>query len=204
MARLKLKHSRYDPPVKKKKSREEKALDAWPEEKKRPAQRAVFLPEDEHLVKMIAMQGADDDEIAEMFGVDPKVFETWRRSYPSFNKALDAGRLAVDAKVTYKLYEQTQGFKYQEQTATPKGGIVTIEKFARPDTSAIKYWLENRRPDLWRSATTTRIGGSKEDGPVGLKVETRNDLIDAIVNMLHPKPDGANKPVKTANEQLKK
>jgi hypothetical protein len=169
----------------------------------RPEQEAVFLPSNEHLVKMIAMQGADDEEIARMFGVPYEHFRAWRKLYPSFNDALNEGRLSVDAEVTYALYKQTQGFEYDEQTATPKGGVVTVKKFARPDTSAQKYWLENRRPDLWRSASTTRVTGKDDDTPVGMKVETRNDLIDSIVNLIAPKPDGKSKPEKAGDSRPK-
>src|SRR4051812_7969281 len=125
MARLKLQHgSRKRIPAamvrmksKKRSSARDKARDsAWREQ---PPQEATFLPSNEHLVKMIAMQGADDAEIAKMFGVPYEHFKAWRKLYPSFNDALNAGRLSVDAEVTYALFKQTQGFEYSEQSATP-------------------------------------------------------------------------------------
>ncbi len=170
----------------------------------RPAQEAVFLPSNEHLVKMIAMQGADDEEIAAMFGVPYEHFRAWRKLYPSFNEALNAGRLSVDAEVTYALYKQTQGFEYEEQSATPKGGVVTVKKFARPDTSAQKYWLENRRPDLWRNVATSRVTGKDDESPVGVKVETRNELIDSIVSLIQPKADGKARPNTPENDRVKR
>lgn len=160
----------------------------------RPPQEGTFLPSNEHLVKMIAMQGADDEEIAKMFGVPYEHFKAWRKMYPSFNEALNEGRLGVDAEVTYSLYKNATGFEYTEETATPKGGIVKLKKYARPNGSDARYWLENRRPDLWRSQSTTRITGKDDDSPVGMKVETRNELIDAIVSMIAPKADGKSKP----------
>ncbi len=175
------------------KKRREKHRPAFEEQ---PPQEATFLPSNEHLVKMIAMQGADDEEIARMFDVPYEHFKAWRQLYPSFNEALNKGRLSVDAEVTYALYKQTQGFEYTEQTATPKGAIVEVKKFNRPDTSAQKYWLENRRPDLWRTASTSRVTGKDDDSPIGVKVETRNELIDSIVSLIQPKPDGKQKPDK--------
>lgn len=166
----------------------------------RPPQDA-FLPSQEHLVKMIAMQGADDEEIAKMFDVPYEHFQAWRKQYPSFNDALNEGRLSVDAEVTYALYKNTQGFEYEEEQATPKGGIVKVRRFSRPDTSAQKYWLENRRPDLWRTASTSRITGKNDDSPVGVKVETRDELIDAIVGLIQPKPDGKPKPTTPVNDR---
>lgn len=170
----------------------------------RPVQEAVFLPSNEHLVKMVAMQGADDEEIAKMFGVPYEHFQAWRKMYPSFNVALNEGRLPIDAEVTYSLYKQTQGFHYEEETATPKGAIVSVKKFNRPDTSAIKYWLENRRPDLWRSATTSRHTGKDDDhSPDGMKLETKSELIDSIVALIQPKPDGKTK-ASTGDDRVKR
>ncbi len=202
MARLKLKHSKYDPP-RKRKTRAQKAMDAWPEEKT-VTQEAVFLPTQEHLVKMIVMQGAEDDEIARMFGVDPKLFANWKKTYPSFGKALSEGRLSVDAEVTYALYKNAVGFDFEEEAATPKGGIVTLKKKRHGETAAQKYWLENRRYDLWKTASTTRVTGKDDNAPVGIKVETRNELIDAIVGLIAPKVDGKSKPASGNNEQVKR
>lgn len=170
--------------------------------KDRPVQEAVFLPSNEHLVKMIAMQGADDEEIAQMFGVPYEHFRAWRKLYPSFNEALNEGRLAVDAEVTYALYRNATGFEYEEETATPKGGIVTLKKQARPETNAQKYWLENRRPDLWRSASTTRHTGKDDAHSVdGVPIETRTQLIDSICALIAPKADGKSKPDKAGDKR---
>jgi hypothetical protein len=171
---------------------------------KPPPQDAVFLPSNEHLVKMIAMQGADDAEIAAMFGVPYDHFKAWRKLYPSFNDALNAGRLGVDAEVTYALYKNATGFEYTEETATPKGSIVKVKKYARPSGSDAKYWLENRRPDLWRTVSTSRHTGKDDDSPVGMKVETRNELIDAIVGLIAPKADGKVKPVEKDSDRVKR
>jgi hypothetical protein len=179
-------------------------MEAWPKEKTKPRQEAVFLPSQEHLVKMIAMQGAEDDEIARMFGVPPEVFQAWKKTYPSFGKALAEGRLAPDAEVTYALYRNAVGFEYEEEAATPKGGIVTLKKKRHGETAAQKYWLENRRHDIWRSSLTTRVTGKDDDTPVGMKVETRNDIIDAIVSLITPKDDGTTKPANTQTDRVKR
>lgn len=196
MSRLKLKHSVRKIPRKK----SERLV-----VKDRPRQEAVFLPAQEHLVKMIAMQGADDDEIAEMLDVDPNLFQKWRKAYPSFAKALAEGRTAVDVAVTYKLFEATQGYEYEEETTAGKDGhVVKVKKFARPDVPAIKYWLENRNHNAWRTASTTRVTGKSDADPVGVKVETRNELIDAIVGMMVAKPDGTTKPAKIEADRIKR
>lgn len=165
-------------------------------EKIRDRREDVFLPDKEHLVRMIAMKGATDDEIAEAFGVDKERFQRWRRIYPSMNTALEQGRLQVDADVVYSAYKSAVGYTYEEEQATQKGGVVTVERYAKADPSSIQYWLNNRQPLNWRSSSTKHLAGrSREDDEAvdGVKPETRDDLINAIVSMIAPKPDGASK-----------
>lgn len=150
------------------------------------------------------MKGATDDEIADQFGVSYETFKAWRRLYKGFDKALDEGRSSVDADVTVSLFKLTQGFEYTEETATPKGGIVEVKRYAKPEFSAARYWLENRRPDLWRSASTTRVTGRDDNTPIGMKVESKNELIDAIVGIITSKADGASKPKPSDTEVVKR
>lgn len=160
---------------------------------------SFFLPNHEQQVRMIAMKGATDDEIADVFGVSREAFQKWRRLYPSFEKALDEGRSVIDADVMFKLYQQTQGYHYTEQVAAGKDAeVVEVERYSKPDTAAIKYWLQCRKPDQWSDRTVVS-GGKGKDGkelPVGVKVETRNEIMDSILAMIKPKPDGESKPAK--------
>lgn len=158
---------------------------------------AFFLPNHEQQVRMIAMKGATDDEIADVFGVSREAFQKWRKLYPSFEKALDEGRSVVDADVMFKLYNATQGYHYTEETAAGKDGdVVELRRYSRPDVSAMKYWLSARKPNEWGERHVI-TGGKGKDGkelPVGVKVETRNEIIDSILSLIKPKPDGNSKP----------
>ena len=77
-----------------------------------------------------------------------------------------------------------------------KGGVVRVERFARPEVNAATYWLNNRS-EHWQSRSA--ITGGKRDGqdlPIGLKVESRNEIIAGILALVASKPDGKNKPEK--------
>lgn len=167
----------------------------------------VFLPDKLQLVRMIAMRGASDDEIADTFGVSRQTFAKWRRAYPTMEKALEEGRMQVDADVVESLYRQAVGYTYEEDAPT-KTGVVRLERYRIPDVGAIKYWLDNRQPSHWKSSQTTRVVGSKNpdgsDAPIGVKVETRNDIIDAILGLIPSKPDGINKPKAAAGDRVKR
>lgn len=172
--------------------------------KRKDRMRSSFLPDNEHLVRMIAMRGATDDEIADTFGVSRTLFQRWRKAYPGMTKAIEDGRTSVDADMLYSLYKEGIGYKYEEEQSTAKGGVVAVSRYARPSVDAIKYWLNNRQNTHWKTAQLTRLagGGSGED-PIGMKVESRNELIDAICAMIAPKPDGATKPT-TTDERVKR
>ena len=187
MARLKLKHS--------KKKRTVTGRHYVPGVRRKITHGgSVFLPDLEQQVKMIAMRGASDDEIADTFGVSREMFQKWRQAYPKFNDAVDKGRSVADANVMYALYRNAVGFHYEED-ATTKDSVVRIERYAKPDTSAQQYWLNNRKPDEWGTKTSL-TGGRKngEDLPLGMKIESREEIIAAIVSLVHPKADGQSKP----------
>lgn len=197
MARLKLQHSRQRPPSKRRGKRYTREVPG----------KSVFLPEKEHLVRMIAMRGADDDEIADTFGVPRETFQAWRKLYPTMNDALEKGRLVADADVVFALYREATGYCYTEEQAV--GGkeptVLEVKKCARPSVDAQKYWLNNRQPENWRSSSTSHVAGGtrKDDAPLGIKVETRDELIDSIVAMLASKPDGLEKPKRATDERAK-
>lgn len=188
MARLKLKRVQKD--------RYARARGGSRLKEKTNVKGSFFLPDHEQQIRMIAMKGATDDEIADIFGVSRIAFQKWRKLYPTFEKALDEGRTVVDADVVFKLYTQTQGFYYTEETAAGKDAdVVEVRRYSKPDTAAMKYWLECRQPERWSSRTV--ITGGRKDGkelPVGVKVETRNEIIDSILSLIHPKADGTNGP----------
>lgn len=56
-----------------------------------------------------------------------------------------------------------------------------------------RQWMVSR---LLRQMYGDRIGvtGSDGEGPVGIKVETKSQLIDSIIAMICPKPDGQTQP----------
>lgn len=58
-----------------------------------------------------------------------------------------------------------------------------------------RQWLVAR---LLRQIYGDRLGltGGDGEGPIGVKTETRSELIDSILDLIKPKPDGKNKPDK--------
>lgn len=164
---------------------------------------AVFLPDHLDTVRLIAMRGASDSEIAAMFGVTEGAFARWRAMYKDFNGAIEKGRTHADAEVVVSLYKRAVGYDYTEEVVAGKDPeVFEVSKHSPPDVGAIQYWLNNRQHEFWGSKSRTEhsgVGG----GPIGLKAETKSDIIDAIVGLITPKPDDELKPKKPERDRAR-
>jgi hypothetical protein len=154
-----------------------------------------FLPAAPDIVRMIAMQGNTDSEIALMMGLDPKIIKRWRKMYPDFDKAIEEGRTSADLEVLQALHKKAVGYEYEKQVVLKsKSGdyIEDITVRVEPETNAIKYWLGNRDPKRWSERRHMQHTG-KDDEPAlafGVKNESKIDLMNSILSLVQPKPDG--------------
>lgn len=150
----------------------------------------IFLPDHLDLARRIALQGYTDEEVARMYGFSPDIMEAWRDLYPDFNKAIEEGRTHCDAEVVRALYQRATGYDYNDEVAV--GGknpqVLTLKRHAVPDVDAIKYWTKNRRKDQWKDKHDHQVK-SENETKVGLEERTKSELIDSIVNLIHPKDD---------------
>jgi hypothetical protein len=96
-------------------------------------------------VEVIASLGLTDEEIAVILGISPRTLNYWKKN-PAFLQSLKRGKLKADFQITKSLYEKA------------KNG----------DTTAIIFWLKNRRPDLWRDRQNVEHSGSVD---IGIKAE---------------------------------
>lgn len=168
---------------------------------------AVFLPDHLDQVRAVAMRGLTDDEMAGVFGISSDLLASWRAFYPEFNKAIEEGRTVADRNVVAALYTAATGLDGQGQRVrlrkqkTVRVGdkdfheyeVVELEEDLPPDVQAQRYWLDNRQPAHW--GTKLQIGGDRSPGAkplgVGLRDETKSEIIASILNLIKPKPDPA-------------
>lgn len=158
--------------------------------KEKPLASKMFLPDMLTEVKAIAMRGLTDEEIANVFCLPVSLLKKWKKQYPSFKDAIEQGRTRADAEVIAALYKRATGqftvphtevIKYRNHFET-----LDMEKHYPPDVEAAKYWLNNRSRAHWSSKTSIEA-----TGPNGkpIEVQTKNDLIDAILDLVKPKKD---------------
>lgn len=79
-------------------------------------------------IKAWARDGLTDEQISKQMGVSYSTFRDWVSKFPALSAALKEGKAPVDAMVEDALFQ----------------------KAIKGDTTAIIFWLKNRRPDVWR------------------------------------------------------
>lgn len=78
-------------------------------------------------VESLAALGLTDEDIALVLGIGERTLERYKKD-PGFWHALKTGKIKADSQVAKRLYE----------------------KAMNGDTTAMIFWLKNRRPDRWR------------------------------------------------------
>lgn len=155
-----------------------------------PTPSGLYLPNEEQLVRMLAARGAGDEEIEDLAMIPRGTLGRWREVYPGLDKAIEEGRTRPDANVLFAAYRNAVGYEYVEEQAV--GGrdptVLTVKRIRHGSHEAQKYWLNNRQKQNWRQASSSEVSGPN-GGPIGVKHETRNQLIDAILSLVVGKPD---------------
>lgn len=145
-----------------------------------------------------ARQGLTDEQIASNIGIGTTTFYTWVDRFPVIRESLKKGKAPVDFEVENALYKRAVGFEYEETetlieevNGETKKKVKRIKRTALPDTSAIIFWLKNRKPEQWRKmnpavenklkAETEKLlkeAQSLETNEVGKVVFLNEDRID--------------------------
>jgi len=95
-----------------------------------------------------AKRGLDNKEIAEVLGVSLKQLKTWVRKDEELAAMLESTRIPVVRLAEDALLKKAVGFVDVKQTIRYEGGEevsrVEVRENVHPDTSALKYFLNNR------------------------------------------------------------
>ena len=109
-------------------------------------------------IKKLAECGLIDENFANVFGIEKRTWNNWKKQDQEFNSLLKNGKELSDKNVEQSLYKRAMGYQYQEVTQEPdKDGQLRISKRVikevSPDVGAIAFWLKNRQPDRWKDRT---------------------------------------------------
>jgi hypothetical protein len=128
-------------------------------------------------VRMLALKGWTDREMADFFSVTEQTWNNWKNAHPAFFESLKDWKAEADHKVEQSLYQRAIGMKVREVRLTGGGdddeapAAVETVKELPPDTTAMIFWLKNRKRDQWRDRVDNEHTG-KDGGPVQFVIAT--------------------------------
>ncbi len=153
----------------------------------------LFLPDHLDQVRAIAMRGITEGQMSEIFDISPRQMGKWKAQYPLFKEALEAGYTDADAAVLGALYQTAVGYTHDEEKIFQwDGEIIRADtvKHYKPDVNAIKLWMTNRQREYWADRKDIEHSGNA-DAPIGIRDETRLEVMSSILALIPPKPDNA-------------
>ena len=93
-------------------------------------------------------------QIAQCLGVTPQSFINYKKQYPELAEVLKESKMELIGELKSTLKKKALGYTYTEtkETHSDRNGkeVVTITKYAHPDTGAIHLLLKNLDPS-WRN-----------------------------------------------------
>ena len=126
---------------------------------------APFLKE----IGQMAANGATEEEIAGKLGVAYSTFRGYKQEHSELREVLETSKELADLNVEAALYKRAVGFEYEETTHELdkiSGEMIhtkTVTKMVIPDTTAIQFWLKNRKPEEWKEHQSIAIAGMAEE-----------------------------------------
>ena len=113
----------------------------------------LYQPGFDEMAFKICLMGASNPKISEFFNIAESTLYKWMNDYPSFSEAIGMGRVLADGEIAHSLYHRAKGYTHKEvKTALHEGEWVSIEidKHYPPEVGAMKMWMYNRQPELWK------------------------------------------------------
>lgn len=140
-----------------------------------------YKPDYAQQAEKLCLLGATDMEIADFFAVSLATVKNWKAAHPAFLAALKVGKAALDERVERSLYHRAVGYTFEsEKVFQYQGEIVRAQtrEHVPPDTTAMIFWLKNRRPQDWRDVHKIEHGSAGEFDQIDNAAELRRILTE--------------------------
>lgn len=113
------------------------------------------------LVEAWARDGLTLEQIASNLGVALSSLCEYKNQYSELTEALKNGREVIDVMVENALLKAALGYNYTEEELNKMtGDPIELRKVAHPNTTALIFWLKNRKPKEWRDKQEHEHSGS--------------------------------------------
>ena len=117
------------------------------------ARPSSFKPEYIEQAKKLCRLGATDADLADFFQVTFQTINNWKVANPEFFESLKLAKGEADQRVEQSLFNRAMGYSCNEDDIRVVNNEIVITptiKHYPPDTTAMIFWLKNRKPAEWR------------------------------------------------------
>lgn len=105
------------------------------------------------LIEGWVRDGLTDEQIAHNIGIRRSTLSEWKKTFPDIADALKKTKEVVDRQVENALFKKAMS----------------------GDTTALIFWLKNRRPQDWRDKRETQLSGNVQTVPDRLVIDYGGD-----------------------------
>lgn len=112
-----------------------------------------YKPEYAKAAEKLCALGATDAQLADFFEVSISTITLWKVTHPEFSASIKVPKAAADESVQESLYRRAMGYEHDEVDIRVVNGEIIqtpIRKYYPPDSTAMIFWLKNRKPTEWR------------------------------------------------------
>jgi hypothetical protein len=101
------------------------------------------------LIEAWCRDGLTDEQIYKNLDISHESFYKYKKEHVEFTDTLKRGKEVIDVMVENALLKSALGYEYEEEAMT-RDGPERLRKVAHPNTTALIFWLKNRKPKEWR------------------------------------------------------
>lgn len=123
-----------------------------------------FQSEYIEIAARLCERGLTDEDIAEVLGVSERTIHSWKLRHEEFAAALKRNKELANAIVEASLFKRANGFEHEVEKATASGKKVKIKEYVPPDVGALRLWLQNRMPEVYREKVEQKRLLSADEG----------------------------------------
>ena len=116
-------------------------------------------------IKEYAISGLTLEQIATRLLITRQTLYNWTKKIPELREVINEGKNIADDRVEMSLYEMC--FPHDEREVEVEkdaSGQVIKQKIRtrhyEPNVTAIQYWLQNRRRDIWKNHQSLEFSGN--------------------------------------------
>lgn len=124
------------------------------------------LPDRYEKIMDLAKQGKTDQQISDAIGISRRTLQHWKTNDWEFLLTLKENKAQADDLVEATLFQKATGYhlKKTKKEIDDNGEEKIVEAYEEipPDTTAMIFWLKNRRPKEWRDKIENELSISKD------------------------------------------